>query len=101
MKPARFALLLSVLAALLLLAAGPGTRMELWEFRSGFALMRWAVFIGLAGAALALVMLLLPLMTAPAWNEIAVLSKGLSAGRPSTALVPRMKGAKIRRSRGS
>lgn len=60
MKPARFALLLSLLAALLLLAAGPGTRMELWEFRAGFALMRWAALIGLAGAALALVMLLLP-----------------------------------------
>lgn len=60
MKPARFALLLSLLAALLLLAAGPGTRMELWEFRTGFALMRWAALIGLAGAALALVMLLWP-----------------------------------------
>ena len=60
MKPAHFALLLSFLAALLLLAAGPGTRMELWEFRTGFALMRWAALIGLAGAALGLVMLLVP-----------------------------------------
>jgi len=60
MKPAHFALLLSLLAALLLLAAGPGTRLELWDFRTGFALMRWAAFIGLAGAALALVLLLLP-----------------------------------------
>jgi hypothetical protein len=60
MKPAHFALLLSLLAALLLLAAGPGTRMELWEFRTGFVLMRWAALIGLAGAALALVMLIVP-----------------------------------------
>lgn len=60
MKPAHFALLLAVLAALLLLAAGPGTRMEWWDFGTGFLLMRWAAFIGLAVAALALVLLLVP-----------------------------------------
>lgn len=60
MKPAHFALLLGVIAALLLLAAGPGTRVELWDFRIGFQLMRWAGFGGLAAAAVATVMLLLP-----------------------------------------
>lgn len=60
MKPRHFALLLSVIAVLLLLAAGPGTRLELWEFRTGFQLMRWAAFTGLAAAAAAVVMLLLP-----------------------------------------
>lgn len=60
MKPAHIALLLSLIAAVLLLAAGPGTRLELWEFRTGFALMRWAAFAGLAAAALAIVMLLVP-----------------------------------------
>ncbi len=60
MKPAHFALLLGVIAALLLLAAGPGTRLDLWEFRTGFQLMRWAAFAGLAAAAVAVVMLLLP-----------------------------------------
>jgi hypothetical protein len=59
-KPAHFALLLGVIAALLLLAAGPGTRFELWDYRSGFQLMRWAAFAGLAAAALATVMLLIP-----------------------------------------
>jgi hypothetical protein len=51
---------LSVIAALLLLAAGPGTRLALWEFGTGFQLMRWAAFSGLAAAGLASVMLLLP-----------------------------------------
>jgi len=60
LKPAHFAVLLGVVAALLLLAAGPGTRFELWDYRTGFQLMRWAAFAGLAAAALALVMLLLP-----------------------------------------
>lgn len=69
MKPAHIAFLLSLIAAVLLLAAGPGTRLELWEFRTGFALMRWAAFAGLAAAALAIVMLLVPRTrrTGPAW----------------------------------
>ncbi|MDQ3617301.1 MAG: DUF1499 domain-containing protein [Pseudomonadota bacterium] len=60
MKPAHFPLLLSIIAAVLLLVAGPATRLELWEFRTGFQLMRWAAYTGLAASALSLVMLLLP-----------------------------------------
>jgi len=60
MKPAYFALLLGVIAAVLLLAAGPGTRFDLWDYRTGFQLMRWAAFAGLAAAGLALALLLLP-----------------------------------------
>ena len=62
MKPAHAVVLLSLVAAALLLLAGPGTRLELWEFRTGFALMRWAVFVGLTAAALAALMLVLPHM---------------------------------------
>jgi hypothetical protein len=60
LKPAYFAVVLGVVAAVLLLAAGPGTRFELWHYRTGFQLMRWAAFAGLAAAALATVMLLVP-----------------------------------------
>ena len=60
MKPAHLALLLGVIAALLLAAAGPGTRLALWEFGTGFQLMRWAAYAGLAAAALAVAMLLVP-----------------------------------------
>jgi hypothetical protein len=60
LKPAYFALLLGVVAAVLLLAAGPGTRFELWDYRTGFQLMRWAVYDGLAAAGLAAAMLFLP-----------------------------------------
>jgi hypothetical protein len=59
-RPAYIALLLGAIAALLLLAAGPGTRFDLWDYRTGFQLMRWAAFAGLGAAALASVMLLLP-----------------------------------------
>lgn len=60
MKLAYFAVLLSLVAAALLLLAGPGTQMGWWEFRTGFQLLRWAVYIGLAAAALALVSMLVP-----------------------------------------
>ena len=58
MKLPRLALALAVLAALMLLSAGIGTRLSLWEFGTGFGVMRWAVFVGLAAAACACVMLL-------------------------------------------
>ena len=60
MKPAHLAVLLSLTAAVLLLAAGPGTRLQLWDFRTGFQLLRWAAYAGLAGAGLAMVFLALP-----------------------------------------
>ena len=56
----RVALAISILAALLLLAAGPGTRMALWDFRTGFGVLRWAVYVGIAGAVISAAMLLAP-----------------------------------------
>ena len=84
MKPSRLVLLLSLAAAVLLLVAGPGTRLGLWEFRSGFALMRWAAFAGLAAAALSVLMLMVPrTRRAGAGPLLAALLIGLA-----TALVP-------------
>jgi hypothetical protein len=60
MNATRLVLSVAVIGALLLLVAGPGARLELWDFRTGFTLMRWAVYIGLASAALALGLLLVP-----------------------------------------
>jgi uncharacterized protein (DUF1499 family) len=60
MKLAILALGFAVLGALLLLVAGPGTRMELWPFGTGFLLLRWGFFTGLAAAVLALVLLAIP-----------------------------------------
>jgi uncharacterized protein (DUF1499 family) len=51
---------LALLALLLLLAAGPGTRFGVWEYGSGFLLMRIAFFAGLGAAALGLLFLLIP-----------------------------------------
>jgi uncharacterized protein (DUF1499 family) len=58
--PAILTLSLAVIAALFLLIAGPGTRLDLWSFGTGFTLMRWALFVGLGAAALALLLLVIP-----------------------------------------
>jgi uncharacterized protein (DUF1499 family) len=53
------ALLLAVIALLMLFLSGPGTRFGMWHFRTGFTLMRYAAYAGLAAALLGLVGLLL------------------------------------------
>ena len=53
-------LVVAALAALLLLLAGPGVRLDLWSFRTGFDLLKWAAYLGLAGAALGVVQLVVP-----------------------------------------
>ncbi len=60
MKLSRLVLLIAVVAAFLLLIAGPGTRMEWWDFRVGFKLMTWATFIGIGASVMALIGLLVP-----------------------------------------
>src|SRR6266508_2756888 len=52
------ALIVSIVAVGLLLAAGPGTRMGLWTFRTGFQMLRCAVYAGAGGAVLAVIALL-------------------------------------------
>ncbi len=50
---------LAILAAFLLLLAGPGVQAGLWTFRTGFTLLRWAAYTGLAAAVAALLQLLI------------------------------------------
>ena len=57
---ARLALALGVLAALLLVVAGPGVRLGLWSFPTGFFVMRLAVYVGGAAALMAIVAFLIP-----------------------------------------
>lgn len=70
MKPAYIPLLLAIIASLLLLVSGPGTRLDLWEFSTGFQLLGLAAYTGLAASALALVMLLLPRVRRQGWAAL-------------------------------
>lgn len=52
-----FPLVLAIVAGLLLLWSGIGTRLGLWDFRFGFTLLRWGARLGLAASALVLLQL--------------------------------------------
>lgn len=52
------ALIVSVIAVGLLLAAGPGTRMGMWTHRTGFQMLRYAVYGGAGAAVLAVIAML-------------------------------------------
>lgn len=61
MKIARISLALSVLAIILLLIGGPGYRLDLWGLGFGLlGVMRYSVYLGAAGALLAIIFLLWP-----------------------------------------
>lgn len=75
----RVAPMLSVAALLLVIAAGPGTRLGLWDFRVGFQLLRWGAYAGIAGAGLGLVSLLWRPPGSPLWRPLVAIGLGLVA----------------------
>jgi uncharacterized protein (DUF1499 family) len=60
MKLLRLLPVVALIGLVLLLIAGPGTRLGLWDFRSGFTLMRWALYFGGAGILLGVLAVLIP-----------------------------------------
>lgn len=57
MNVARVLVVLAVAAAVAVAASGFGARFGWWDFRVGFAILRWATYAGIAVAVLALVAL--------------------------------------------
>lgn len=53
------ALACALAALLMLVAAGFGTRIGLWQFRTGFAILGWGGYLGIASALLAILTLVL------------------------------------------
>ena len=60
MRIAKLALTLALLAAGLLGISGPGVRVGLWPFSTGFQILRWSAYLGLAAAGIGLIGLLIP-----------------------------------------
>ncbi|MBA3259421.1 MAG: DUF1499 domain-containing protein, partial [Gemmatimonadales bacterium] len=63
--------------------AGPGTRLGLWSFRTGFLLLRWGAYLGIFAAGLGLLTLLWRPAGARPWPALAAVLLGAMA-----ALVP-------------
>lgn len=53
------ALAVALIALLLLFLSGPGTRFGMWDFRTGFQLLRYGAYAGIAAAVLGLIALML------------------------------------------
>jgi len=64
MKLSRLTFVAALVAAVLLFASGSGTRFGLWPFPVGFRLLKWAAYLGLAAAVIALVGLVVPKLRA-------------------------------------
>ena len=75
----RLAPVLSAVAVLFLIAAGPGTRFGLWHFRTGFQLLRWGAYLGIAGAGLGLVSLLWRPSGSRLWRPLLAIALGAIA----------------------
>lgn len=53
------AILIAVVAVVVLIVAGPGTRFGVWNFRTGLALLRYAAYFGIAAIVLVLLVLVM------------------------------------------
>jgi uncharacterized protein (DUF1499 family) len=75
----------SAAALAMLVSSGPGVHLGLWSWQTGLTLLKWAAYVGLAGAAAALVLVVLlavPQWRAQAWVPILALCLGLIAAAP-------------------
>ena len=97
MQVARALVMAVAVAALaMLLSSGPGTRYGLWPWQTGFSLLRWATYTGLAGAVGALglvVLLVVPKWRARAWIPVLALCVALAAAAPPLILLQQAKAA--------
>lgn len=53
-------LVLGVVALVLLLLSGPGTRFQLWDYRVGFTLLAWAAYTAIAAGFVSVIALAIP-----------------------------------------
>ena len=86
MRTARALVMAVAVAALvMLLSSGPGTRLGLWPWETGLALLEWAAYTGLAGACAAFVLVLLlvvPRWRVRPWVPVLALCIALAAAAP-------------------
>jgi uncharacterized protein (DUF1499 family) len=85
-----------VAAFVMLIASGPGTRMGLFPWETGFALVKWAAYTGMAGAvgaAVLVVLLVVPRWRVRPWVPLVALIFALVAFVPPILLLQQAKAA--------
>jgi uncharacterized protein (DUF1499 family) len=69
MRSARLlAIAVAAAALVMLVASGPGTRLGLWPWQTGFSLLRWAAYTGFVSGAAGVI--LLALAAVPRWRPL-------------------------------
>jgi len=85
---ARMTLGFGIVAAALILACGPGTRLDLWSWMTGLALLTWAAYVGIGVALLAVIELAVPIFRRGNARILALaLVLGLAAAAPPVAML--------------
>ncbi len=85
---------IAVAAFAMLVSSGPGTLYGIWPWQTGLALLRWAAYTGLAGAAGAVVLIVLaalPRWRAAAWIPVLALCIALAAAAPPLLMLEKAK----------
>jgi uncharacterized protein (DUF1499 family) len=85
-----------VAAFVMLIASGPGTRMGLWPWQTGFTLVKWAFWVGVigcVGALVLIVLLVVPRWRVRPWVPLVALCFGLVAAVPPVILLNQAKAA--------
>ena len=85
-----------VAAFVMVVASGPGTRLGLWPWQTGFTLVKWAAYTGMAGAAGAVILILalvVPRWRARPWVPFVALFFALVAFVPPLILLEEAKAA--------
>ena len=88
----------AVAAFTMLIASGPGTRLGLWPWETGLALMTWAAYTGLAagvGAIVLMALLVVPRWRSRAWIPLLALVLALVAVVPPVMLLQNAKSAPL------
>lgn len=89
-----FALALAVIALLMLVLSGPGTRMQWWPWTAGLTIYKWAAYLGIAAAAVSAILVLLlavPRWRARPWLPVVSLCIAMAALAPPIIMLGRAK----------
>ena len=84
-----------VAAFVMLISSGPGTRLGLWTWQTGFTLLKWAFYTGVAGAIAAVVLVLaalVPKWRRGAWVPLVALAFAVVAFLPPVLILEYAKG---------
>ena len=82
----------AVVALALFLVSGPATRLDVWDWRTGLTMLRWAFYGGVGAAVLALFLLAIPRTRGPRPLLLAIaLLLGVAAAAPGVIFLARAK----------